>query len=199
MASADEAARARPRRLPGSECASVDNTTTGLRRRLAAVEPGDMRSAGAPSRSSQSVVFRSARGSKFTAVLLSGQAAFEIDGTDPCSGNRLERDRSRPGRGDHEPGRDSRPRATRPASVGAWSEAALDPHPRRCRIRPADRAVASRKKSRRRLPPACCRLRQLTGMRGEQGGVRQLLKRDFARRRTSSECGEPSPGAVLDL
>jgi nitroimidazol reductase NimA-like FMN-containing flavoprotein (pyridoxamine 5'-phosphate oxidase superfamily) len=33
--------------------------------------------------SSQSVVFRSARGSKFTALLLSGQAAFEIDGTDP--------------------------------------------------------------------------------------------------------------------
>lgn len=30
-------------------------------------------------RSSHSVVFRSARGSKFTALLLSGQAAFEID------------------------------------------------------------------------------------------------------------------------
>jgi nitroimidazol reductase NimA-like FMN-containing flavoprotein (pyridoxamine 5'-phosphate oxidase superfamily) len=34
-------------------------------------------------RSSQSVVFRTARGSKFTALLLSGQAAFEIDGSDP--------------------------------------------------------------------------------------------------------------------
>jgi nitroimidazol reductase NimA-like FMN-containing flavoprotein (pyridoxamine 5'-phosphate oxidase superfamily) len=33
-------------------------------------------------RSSQSVVFRSARGSKFTALLLSGVAAFEIDGID---------------------------------------------------------------------------------------------------------------------
>jgi uncharacterized protein len=33
--------------------------------------------------SSQSVVFRSARGSKFTALLLSGQAAFEIDGSEP--------------------------------------------------------------------------------------------------------------------
>jgi uncharacterized protein len=33
--------------------------------------------------SSQSVVFRSARGSKFTALLLSGQAAFEIDGIEP--------------------------------------------------------------------------------------------------------------------
>jgi nitroimidazol reductase NimA-like FMN-containing flavoprotein (pyridoxamine 5'-phosphate oxidase superfamily) len=33
--------------------------------------------------SSQSVVFRSARGSKLTALLLSGQAAFEIDGSDP--------------------------------------------------------------------------------------------------------------------
>ena len=33
--------------------------------------------------SSQSIVFRSARGSKFTAMLLSGQAAFEIDGIDP--------------------------------------------------------------------------------------------------------------------
>lgn len=33
--------------------------------------------------SSQSIVFRSARGSKFTALLLSGQAAFEIDGIDP--------------------------------------------------------------------------------------------------------------------
>jgi nitroimidazol reductase NimA-like FMN-containing flavoprotein (pyridoxamine 5'-phosphate oxidase superfamily) len=33
-------------------------------------------------RSSQSIVFRSARGSKFTALLLSGQAAFEIDGID---------------------------------------------------------------------------------------------------------------------
>jgi nitroimidazol reductase NimA-like FMN-containing flavoprotein (pyridoxamine 5'-phosphate oxidase superfamily) len=32
--------------------------------------------------SSQSIVFRSARGSKFTALLLSGQAAFEIDGID---------------------------------------------------------------------------------------------------------------------
>ena len=33
--------------------------------------------------SSQSIVFRSARGSKLTAVLLSSEAAFEIDGTDP--------------------------------------------------------------------------------------------------------------------
>jgi uncharacterized protein len=33
--------------------------------------------------SSQSVVFRSARGSKFTALVLSGQAAFEIDSIDP--------------------------------------------------------------------------------------------------------------------
>jgi len=33
--------------------------------------------------SSQSVVFRSARGSKFTALVLSGQAAFEIDGIEP--------------------------------------------------------------------------------------------------------------------
>jgi uncharacterized protein len=36
-------------------------------------------------RGSQSVVFRTARGSKFTALLLSGQAAFEIDGVDPVS------------------------------------------------------------------------------------------------------------------
>jgi uncharacterized protein len=36
-------------------------------------------------RSSQSVVFRSARGSKFTALLLSGQGAFEIDGIDPAT------------------------------------------------------------------------------------------------------------------
>jgi uncharacterized protein len=35
--------------------------------------------------SSQSIVFRSARGSKLTAVLLSTEAAFEIDGTDPDS------------------------------------------------------------------------------------------------------------------
>ena len=34
-------------------------------------------------RSSQSIVFRTARGSKFTAMLLSGQAAFEIDGIKP--------------------------------------------------------------------------------------------------------------------
>jgi nitroimidazol reductase NimA-like FMN-containing flavoprotein (pyridoxamine 5'-phosphate oxidase superfamily) len=34
--------------------------------------------------SSQSVVFRTARGSKFTALVLSGQAAFEIDGADPA-------------------------------------------------------------------------------------------------------------------
>lgn len=33
--------------------------------------------------SSQSVVFRSAQGSKFTALLLARQAAFEIDGFDP--------------------------------------------------------------------------------------------------------------------
>jgi nitroimidazol reductase NimA-like FMN-containing flavoprotein (pyridoxamine 5'-phosphate oxidase superfamily) len=33
--------------------------------------------------SSGSVVFRSAQGSKFTASLLSGQAAFEIDGLEP--------------------------------------------------------------------------------------------------------------------
>jgi uncharacterized protein len=33
--------------------------------------------------SSQSIVFRSARGSKFTALLLSAQAAFEIDGIEP--------------------------------------------------------------------------------------------------------------------
>jgi uncharacterized protein len=32
--------------------------------------------------SSQSIVFRTARGSKFTALLLSGQAAFEADGLD---------------------------------------------------------------------------------------------------------------------
>jgi uncharacterized protein len=36
-------------------------------------------------RSSQSIVFRSARGSKFTALLLSGQAAFEIDGIEPAT------------------------------------------------------------------------------------------------------------------
>jgi nitroimidazol reductase NimA-like FMN-containing flavoprotein (pyridoxamine 5'-phosphate oxidase superfamily) len=36
-------------------------------------------------RSSQSIVFRSARGSKFTAMLLSGQAAFEIDAVDPAA------------------------------------------------------------------------------------------------------------------
>jgi nitroimidazol reductase NimA-like FMN-containing flavoprotein (pyridoxamine 5'-phosphate oxidase superfamily) len=36
-------------------------------------------------RSSQSIVFRSARGSKFTALLLSGQAAFEIDGIEPTT------------------------------------------------------------------------------------------------------------------
>jgi nitroimidazol reductase NimA-like FMN-containing flavoprotein (pyridoxamine 5'-phosphate oxidase superfamily) len=35
--------------------------------------------------SSQSVVFRSARGSKFTALLLSGQAAFEVDGIVSCA------------------------------------------------------------------------------------------------------------------
>lgn len=34
--------------------------------------------------SSQSVVFRTAQGSKFTAVLLAEQAAFEIDGFDPA-------------------------------------------------------------------------------------------------------------------
>lgn len=34
-------------------------------------------------RSSQSLVFRSGRGSKFTALLLSGHAAFEIDEIDP--------------------------------------------------------------------------------------------------------------------
>ena len=33
-------------------------------------------------RGSQSIVFRTARGSKFTALLLSGQAAFEIDAID---------------------------------------------------------------------------------------------------------------------
>jgi uncharacterized protein len=33
--------------------------------------------------SSQSIVFRSARGSKFTALVLSGQATFEIDGIEP--------------------------------------------------------------------------------------------------------------------
>jgi nitroimidazol reductase NimA-like FMN-containing flavoprotein (pyridoxamine 5'-phosphate oxidase superfamily) len=36
-------------------------------------------------RTSQSIVFRSARGSKFTALLLSGQAAFEIDGIEPAT------------------------------------------------------------------------------------------------------------------
>ena len=34
---------------------------------------------------SQSIVFRSARGSKFTALLLSGHAAFEIDATEPVA------------------------------------------------------------------------------------------------------------------
>ena len=36
-------------------------------------------------RGSQSIVFRSARGSKFTALLLSGQAAFEIDAIEPVT------------------------------------------------------------------------------------------------------------------
>jgi nitroimidazol reductase NimA-like FMN-containing flavoprotein (pyridoxamine 5'-phosphate oxidase superfamily) len=36
-------------------------------------------------RRSQSIVFRTSRGSKFTALLLSGQAAFETDGIDPAS------------------------------------------------------------------------------------------------------------------
>lgn len=34
---------------------------------------------------SQSIVFRSARGSKLTALLQSGQAAFEIDGLEPAA------------------------------------------------------------------------------------------------------------------
>ncbi len=34
-------------------------------------------------RASQSIVFRSGRGSKLTALLLAGQAAFEIDGVEP--------------------------------------------------------------------------------------------------------------------
>ena len=38
-------------------------------------------------RGSQSIVFRTARGSKFTALLLSGQAAFEIDGIDSAERN----------------------------------------------------------------------------------------------------------------
>jgi nitroimidazol reductase NimA-like FMN-containing flavoprotein (pyridoxamine 5'-phosphate oxidase superfamily) len=37
-------------------------------------------------RSTQSVVFRSGRGSKFTALLLSGVAAFEIDGIEAETG-----------------------------------------------------------------------------------------------------------------
>jgi nitroimidazol reductase NimA-like FMN-containing flavoprotein (pyridoxamine 5'-phosphate oxidase superfamily) len=36
-------------------------------------------------RGSQSIVFRSARGSKFTALLLSAQCAFEIDGIEPAA------------------------------------------------------------------------------------------------------------------
>jgi nitroimidazol reductase NimA-like FMN-containing flavoprotein (pyridoxamine 5'-phosphate oxidase superfamily) len=36
-------------------------------------------------RSSQSIVFRSARGSKFTALLLSGQGTFEIDAIEPAT------------------------------------------------------------------------------------------------------------------
>jgi uncharacterized protein len=36
-------------------------------------------------RGSQSIIFRSARGSKFTALLLSEQAAFEIDGIEPAA------------------------------------------------------------------------------------------------------------------
>ena len=36
-------------------------------------------------RGSQSIVFRTSRGSKFTALLLSGQAAFETDGSDAAS------------------------------------------------------------------------------------------------------------------
>lgn len=35
--------------------------------------------------STQSIVFRSARGTKFTAFVLSGESAFEIDGVDPAS------------------------------------------------------------------------------------------------------------------
>ena len=34
---------------------------------------------------SQAIVFRSARGSKFTGLVRSGQAAFEIDGIDPVT------------------------------------------------------------------------------------------------------------------
>ena len=46
-------------------------------------------------RSSQSIVFRSARGSKLTALALSAQASFEIDDFDAAVRVGLERDRDR--------------------------------------------------------------------------------------------------------
>jgi nitroimidazol reductase NimA-like FMN-containing flavoprotein (pyridoxamine 5'-phosphate oxidase superfamily) len=53
--------------------------------------------------SSQSVLIRSAPGSKLHALLGSAKAAFEIDGIDPAGRVRVERDHPRRKRGDCEP------------------------------------------------------------------------------------------------
>ena len=93
---------------------------------------------------SQSVVFRTGRGSKFHALLRSANAAFEIDGID---------ERARTGwsvvmRGvtDEVVGTDRDPAAGRPGprTVGAGGKAALDVHPCLDRVRPAQSSSGRR-------------------------------------------------------
>jgi nitroimidazol reductase NimA-like FMN-containing flavoprotein (pyridoxamine 5'-phosphate oxidase superfamily) len=112
--------------------------------------------------SSGSVVFRSAQGSKFTASLLSGEAAFEIDGLEPeneagwsvivvgaveeitnaAEITRLER----LGRGvDHPPPPRHPPApATGSTPLGAGRQASLASHPLDGGIWPAHRLVVTR-------------------------------------------------------
>ena len=72
---------------------------------------------------SQSVVFRTADGSKFHAMLIHGNAAFEIDGVDPELAHRLERDHRRHDRAGHEPRPTPTPRPPRTRDVDARHKA----------------------------------------------------------------------------
>ena len=94
--------------------------------------------------SSQSVLLRSAIGSKLHSLLRSARAAFEIDGIDHAGDVGWSVDHHRGLRGGHRHRRAAANRGSRTRAVGAGHQGPLDPHPREHRLGPADRDGGSR-------------------------------------------------------
>ena len=94
--------------------------------------------------SSQSVLLRSAMGSKLHSLLRSARAAFEIDGIDHAGDVGWSVDHHRGLRGDHRHRRAAASRGFRTRAMGAGHRGPLDSHPCERHLGPTDRDSGSR-------------------------------------------------------